>query len=170
MSSLRMPPDAGASPNIDRSAPDMPRARFMPLVFRLSVVAPVALLGAGCIAGPAGLLGETAEFTPSPTEVRASITNTPPVADAGLDLVVTAGEVVVLNGSNSDDADGQRLSYTWQQVSGEPVELKGAYSSFPRFDAPADLDAETTLSFRLMVIDGFAFAADEVTVTVQPAQ
>lgn len=135
----------------------------------VGTLAAAALL-IGCITSPSALLGDTDEPGPTRSEVEASKTNTPPIAVAGEDATVDAGALVVLNGTASSDPDGQRLSYIWQQVDGEPlVELKGPFSSFARFDAPADLDAETTLTFRLLVIDGFAFAADEVTVTVQPA-
>ncbi len=39
--------------------------------------------------------------------------NSNPVADAGADQIVNVGEVVTLDGSLSDDVDGDELSYFW---------------------------------------------------------
>ncbi len=39
--------------------------------------------------------------------------NTNPVADAGADQIVNVGEVITLDGSLSDDVDGDELSYFW---------------------------------------------------------
>ncbi|MCP3674072.1 MAG: hypothetical protein GY829_06330, partial [Gammaproteobacteria bacterium] len=41
------------------------------------------------------------------------IANTAPVADAGDDQSVTTGTEVTLDASNSSDADGDSLSYSW---------------------------------------------------------
>ncbi len=103
------------------------------------------------------------------TEERRS--NVPPAAVAGEDAAFDAGELIVLDGTGSSDADGDRLTYFWTQVDGGPaVELKGQFSSISRFDAPADLDGETTLTFRLTVVDGRAFSTDEIQVTIRPVQ
>jgi len=44
--------------------------------------------------------------------------NTAPVANAGNDVSAYVGEKVYLNGCYSEDADGDKLSYVWQQKSG----------------------------------------------------
>ena len=46
--------------------------------------------------------------------------NHDPVADAGTDQTRTEGALVSLNGSASDDPDGDGLTYAWVQVSGPP--------------------------------------------------
>jgi len=94
-------------------------------------------------------------------------TNTPPSADAGSDTVVPSGTSVSLDGSGSTDADGDRLSYTWDQTSGPVVTLAEADSATPTFTAPS-VDSETTLTFTLTVSDGDAAVSDTVDVAVEP--
>jgi hypothetical protein len=47
--------------------------------------------------------------------------NIPPIAMAGMDQAVTAGFAVTLDGGDSFDPDGNRLTYVWRQVSGPDV-------------------------------------------------
>ena len=90
-----------------------------------------------------------------------------PTADAGPDQTVDAGSVVVLIGSGSD-SDGEIASYEWIQAVGSTVVLSNADQAMASFVAP-DVDADTTLTFRLTVTDDHgATADDEVSVTVQP--
>ncbi|MCC6357416.1 MAG: hypothetical protein IT450_01620 [Phycisphaerales bacterium] len=93
--------------------------------------------------------------------------NTAPTAAAGADITAAGDQLVVLDGSGSTDADGDRLAFIWRQVSGSPtVVLQDGFSSRPRFYAPADTTA--TLRFRLTVVDGLTTATDEVDVTITP--
>jgi hypothetical protein len=97
------------------------------------------------------------------------VTNTPPVADAGEDQTVAAGVTVVLDGTNSADADNDQLLYFWRQTGGRPlVRLEGGSASRQQFEAP-EVTAETVLTFQLTVVDGTWAAADEVRITVRPA-
>ncbi|NBT39198.1 MAG: autotransporter domain-containing protein [Alphaproteobacteria bacterium] len=86
-----------------------------------------------------------------------SPSNTVPIADAGIDQIVTSGALVSLDGSGSEDFDGQDLIYNWSQVSGVDVTLSDTQLANPQFTAPilniGDLPA--TFVFALRVSDGF---------------
>jgi len=76
-----------------------------------------------------------------------------PVADAGDDAEVGEGAEVVLDGSDSFDADGDIVSYAWEQISGSPVELSGETEMQTSFYAP-DVDKDgDVLVFSLSIID-----------------
>lgn len=93
---------------------------------------------------------------------------TPPVADAGPDRDVSEGTVVELDGSASIDPQDRTLSYTWQQISGQPVvALDDANAAIARFTAP-DVAGDQVLRFRLTVMNsGNAVATDTVQVTIR---
>lgn len=94
--------------------------------------------------------------------------NRPPVANAGDDQTVTAGDLVVLDGGASSDPDFDRLSFIWRQIDGPSVgTIQNAASTRPQFVAP-NVATATTLVFRLTVADGLRTASDEVVITVQP--
>jgi hypothetical protein len=98
-----------------------------------------------------------------------TVENTPPVADAGESQTATVGDLVILDGTGSGDADGDRLLYMWRQVSGEPeVTMEDSFSSRPRFLVPEMLTETAVLTFRLTVVDGLAVDFDEVSVTMGP--
>jgi len=95
--------------------------------------------------------------------------NVAPIAEAGDDLTVDAGDVVALDGSTSDDPDGFTLGYAWTRVSGPGIELVGADGPTPRFFAPAPLEVETPIEFELRVVDADgAEDTDRMTVVVRP--
>ncbi|MBW2514080.1 MAG: fibronectin type III domain-containing protein, partial [Deltaproteobacteria bacterium] len=81
------------------------------------------------------------------------ISGQPPVADAGPDQIVSEGQTVVLNGSNSTDPDDGIASYHWVQM-GEPVvNLFDPDTKQPTFTAPAAGLEGTALTFELTVVD-----------------
>ena len=60
------------------------------------------------------------------TDVLVQVTgNAPPVANAGGDRTVTAGQQVTLQGSGTD-SDGSIAQYQWQQLDGPAVSLQNA--------------------------------------------
>lgn len=76
--------------------------------------------------------------------------NQAPTANAGRDQDVQVGQRVTLDGSASSDPDGDALSYAWQQTAGIQVDLRGAQTASPYFDA----GSEGTREFELVVSDG----------------
>ncbi|HPR31595.1 MAG TPA: sugar-binding protein [Prolixibacteraceae bacterium] len=80
--------------------------------------------------------------TSSPDEVIITITaNLPPQAHAGDDMQVAAGDLVLLDGTNSVDPEGNTLSFSWSVFSspeGSNASLSNANTSRPvlRTDLP----------------------------------
>ncbi|HEX4770393.1 MAG TPA: hypothetical protein VH351_06150 [Bryobacteraceae bacterium] len=87
------------------------------------------------------------------------------VADSGPDQRAAFDVPVVLHGTGSNGTPGHPLTYLWQQVSGEPLEMIGQ----DRVTAMI-ISAETagTFVFRLTVSDGTDTASDDMSLTVVP--
>ncbi len=98
---------------------------------------------------------------------QAVVVNTAPVANAGLDQNANVGDVVVLGGSGSTDAEGDSLSFSWSLTSvpaGSGAVLSGSTAVNPSFVA----DLEGNYVAQLIVNDGeFDSAPDSVTVVAQ---
>jgi len=93
--------------------------------------------------------------------------DTPPVASAGADFSVDEGQgFVMLDGSGSNDPDGDPLDYAWAQTSGTAVALSDPNVAQPTFTAPLVGIGGETLSFELAVTANGEMAADSVNVTV----
>jgi hypothetical protein len=76
-----------------------------------------------------------------------------PTANAGNDQIVTEGDKVDLNASNSFDPDRGIDSYEWTQVTGPDVTLSDATAVKPYFNAP-DVDANgASIEFKLLIQD-----------------
>jgi len=97
------------------------------------------------------------------------VTNTVPVANAGNDQSVATGSQVSLDGSNSSDADGDSLSYSWTLSSiptGSSASLNNATTVSPDFTTDIDGSYVVTLT----VNDGTTNStADSVTITSSTA-
>ena len=89
--------------------------------------------------------------------------NTAPIADAGPDQEVNAGDTVTLDGTGSTDPDEDELTYSWVQTAGPAVTLTGATTAQPTFTAPT---GPATLTFELTVDDGAAPTPTRSTITV----
>ncbi|MBN1260678.1 MAG: DUF11 domain-containing protein [Anaerolineae bacterium] len=101
----------------------------------------------------------------TPDEVIVTVTNRPPVADAGDDQTVATLALVILDGSGSSDPDGDLpLTYLWDQTGGPAVTLSNPAAVGPTFNAPDD---PAVLTFTLIVTDslGLGSTADELVVT-----
>jgi MYXO-CTERM domain-containing protein len=74
--------------------------------------------------------------------------------------------VVTLNGGQSNDPDGDSLTFQWQQTGGTPVSLSDATSAVAQFTSPT-VTSDTMLQFRLTVTDPSNLSdAASTTVTV----
>lgn len=85
-----------------------------------------------------------------------------PEARAGNDRRVNEETRVVLDGSDSEDADGDPLSFRWRQTAGVPVTLSDPTSPKPEFTSSFIGD----VTFELTVRDGELDAVDTITITV----
>jgi hypothetical protein len=93
--------------------------------------------------------------------------NTPPVADAGDDQWVDAGDLVTLDAGGSTDPDDGIASYFWEQTGGVSVALTDQGTATPTFTAPEVDQTGETLTFRLTVSDtGGMEATDTCNVEV----
>lgn len=99
-----------------------------------------------------------------------NLLNLPIVADAGPDQIVNEAVKVSLDGSKSNDPEGQKLYYSWTQISGEPVILSSVSSVTPSFTSPLVANNEIkVLVFELKVYDDNGReGVDTVTITVDP--
>ena len=86
-------------------------------------------------------------------------TNRPPVANAGPDQVVFAGQSFTLDGSASFDPDGDAFGYAWSEGTQQ-------LSTSSSVSLTRSMGAHT---FRLTVSDGAGGSSDEVVVTVRGA-
>jgi hypothetical protein len=99
--------------------------------------------------------------------ISAAPLDTPPSASAGVDFSVDEGHPVVLDGSGSQDVNGDSLSYSWIQLpGGTPVFLSDAATAHPTFAAPYVAVGGETLSFQLTVTANGVSAIDTVSVTI----
>lgn len=102
--------------------------------------------------------------TSAPDTVLVATENVPPRADAGPDQSVHAGDVVLLDGAGSSDADGDALSFAWSltvRPAGSAAALVNAGSLTASF--VADLPGEYVA--QLVVNDGSVDSAPD-TATI----
>tara|TARA_Y100000310_G_scaffold124116_1_gene122858 strand:- start:13 stop:1701 length:1689 start_codon:yes stop_codon:yes gene_type:complete len=93
-----------------------------------------------------------------------SLVNDIPIANAGEDQIVNEGTLVILNGTASNDPDGEDLTYIW--TAPEEITLSDNTTSIPTFTAP-NVTEDTNYTFSLVVNDGTSNStADEVIITV----
>jgi choice-of-anchor B domain-containing protein len=92
--------------------------------------------------------------------------NNAPNAIAGANQSVNGGVRVTLDGSGSNDPDGDSLSYEWAQTMGPTVTLEDTATAMASFTAPT-VQSDTMLRFELAVTDARGLSGVSVTtVTV----
>ncbi len=91
--------------------------------------------------------------------------NQPPVANAGADVAVLVGQVITLDGSGSQDPDGDVLAYFWSMI--EVPESSVAALDDPTISSPSFLiNKPGTYVVQLIVNDGqIDSAPDTVEIT-----
>ena len=124
---------------------------------------PGILTGIAAVIGAiTALLAATGHFSP-PTNVqpqepvnKVQVAQSPdhaPVAIAASnDTTEGKDKNVTLDGSMSRDPDGDKLTYLWNQISGDPVNLRNKDKPIAIFDTP-NVTEDTQLGFHLTVDD-----------------
>ena len=107
--------------------------------------------------------GSSAGSNPTPPTQQV---NRPPVASASANkTLIMEGQIFELNASGSTDADGDVLTYNWEQKSGTPVQFDDATNPLQNLQS-AFVDQNETLEFEVSVSDGQLVATDTVSITV----
>jgi RHS repeat-associated protein len=100
-----------------------------------------------------------------PDTVVVDTDNCWPVADAGDDLSVTRGQTVFLDGSGSEDADGDSLSYRWSLIR-KPYQSTSVLSNPTSVSPDLVIDEDGSYIVQLIVSDGKVISRpDTVVVT-----
>ncbi len=89
----------------------------------------------------------------APDTVKINI-NALPLANAGAEQFVSEGASVALDGSASNDWEGQPLQYRWRQLTGVAVALSDSQAVAPSFVAPRPQNGVFNFQFALVVNDG----------------
>jgi len=118
--------------------------------------------------GPSNMTSESlTNGSSSLSDNISSTQNKIPVANAGDDQKVSANNEVTLDGSKSNDEDGELVVYEWEQTEGPKVDLKSDDKKIANFDAPS-LSEDSNLVFKLTVTDDKdASSSDAVTIEVE---
>lgn len=90
--------------------------------------------------------------------------NAEPVAHAQTPVRTWVEDEVVLDGSQSQDPEGEALTFEWRQVAGRPVALRDAERPQGRFITPRSPD---TLAFELVVRDASGIRGRPDTAVVR---
>jgi uncharacterized protein len=94
--------------------------------------------------------------------------NHPPVANAGVDQTVTAGDTVILEGSGTDQDPEDVLTFSWAFVS-RPAGSAAAFTDGDQAAATFVADVAGAYTARLTVSDGKDPRSDEAVITAAAA-
>jgi hypothetical protein len=135
------PPVALSSPTDSMpefTAPDVTAGTQAALVFRLTVTDPGGLKGVDAVT------------------IKVQSGKIPPIANPGPNQIVSEGDTVILDGSNSTDPDSATdgiVSYQWIQTGGQTVGLSPVADGRTTFTAPNVGANGESLTFMLTVTD-----------------
>jgi hypothetical protein len=140
----------GDTPSPSFTAPNLTTAADADLIFELTVTDDDGLTASDRVT------------------VTVAWTNDAPTARAGADRSVAEGTIVNLDGRNSEDPEGESLSYRWEKISGPEITLVDASAPRASFTAPnLTTAADAELVFELRVTDAHgASDTDRVRITV----
>ena len=97
--------------------------------------------------------------------VSITTTNSPPVANAGLDQTALVTQAVTLDGSGSSDVDGNPLTFAWSFVS-RPAESSASLAAPTSVRPTFVVDAPGTYVVQLVVNDGVVDSRpDTISIT-----
>jgi uncharacterized protein YkwD len=137
----------------------------MPLRIQLAALASSLLLHlalSGC-GGSNSATSSTNDTQPPP----AASDNQPPVAQISGEITFLSGETVTLDGSGSNDPDGDSLVFNWSQTAGPAISLGGTSNSSLSFVAPT-VSQPTQYGFRLQVDDGELTDSSDFNLQISP--
>ncbi len=129
---------------------------------------PFLAQGSGPLNGTGPVVGQLVPWPGAVAPPGAGGVPVLPLANAGQDETVTAGDTVLLNGTLSSDPNGGALTFAWVQTAGAAVVLSSASSAEPTFVAPGGSNLAQTLTFQLTVTNAVGSASDTVNIIVNP--
>jgi len=106
----------------------------------------------------------TTSTSSSPSNSSLGSVNLQPVANVGPNQTVNDSATVVLLGIASDPDPNSKISYSWKQIAGPVVALKGNNTTTPTFVAPSNTPPDTELKFTLRAIDDKGVASTNPAV------
>ncbi|MDQ3903733.1 MAG: hypothetical protein M3247_08855, partial [Thermoproteota archaeon] len=108
--------------------------------------------------------------TPTPIPTPVPVDNSL-IADAGHsrpDQTVNEGSRVTMDGSQSRNPNGGPLTFAWTQISGPSAQLSTPNEVKTAFTAPSNLQADTTMTFKLTVTNSTGLSdSDTVSILVR---
>ncbi len=92
--------------------------------------------------------------------------NNNPDASAGVDQIADEGQLVLLDATQTVDADGDNVSYRWEQSSGKKLAIENIYQNDTLFFAPYLVGHQSaSLDFTIIADDG-KYGCDIDTTTI----
>jgi plastocyanin len=91
--------------------------------------------------------------------------NAPPNPSAIDEILAYPGDTVVFDASESEDEDGDEITYLWAQSRGPDVEIEGEDTATPQVEIPDDIEEDIEVVLEVTVSDEIA-SAEPYAVTI----